>query len=303
MHYEDEKMNFELWLKNKVEIVEKALKDNFTKNDNKQKIIYESMEYSLFAGGKRLRPVIMLGVNEIFSKDYNNVLPFACAMEIIHTYSLVHDDLPAMDDDDYRRGRLSNHKKFGEATAILAGDGLLNMAFEIMLRESLKIDIDKELLIKAMSIIADSSGTEGMIGGQVVDMFCEESINDISDLEYLQKHKTGAIIRSSAVVGGLLGGATDIELKAIEKFADNLGSAFQIQDDILDVEGNAEKLGKPIGSDEGNNKKTYVSMIGLEEAKKLQEKLTNEAIESLSIFGEKSLMLIELCKYLLKREK
>ena len=296
-------MDFKLWLNNKVEIVEKALKDNFVRNENRQKLIYDAMEYSLFAGGKRLRSVIMLGVNEIFSNDYKSVLPFACAMEMIHTYSLIHDDLPSMDNDDYRRGKLSNHKKFGEAAAILAGDGLLNMAFEVMSRESLKLDTDKELLLKAISIIAKSSGSEGMIGGQIVDMFCEESINDISDLEYLQKHKTGAIIKSSAAVGALLGGASETELKTIEKFADNLGLAFQIQDDILDVEGSAEKLGKPVGSDESNNKKTYVSMLGLEEAKKLQKKLTNEAIEALGIFDEKSEMLIELCKYLLVREK
>lgn len=296
-------MNFELWLNNKVEIVEKALKDNFVRNENRQKLIYDAMEYSLFAGGKRLRSVIMLGVNEIFSKDYKFVLPFACAMEMIHTYSLIHDDLPSMDNDDYRRGKLSNHKKFGEAAAILAGDGLLNMAFEVMSRESLKLDTDKELLLKAISIIAKSSGSEGMIGGQIVDMFCEESINDISDLEYLQRHKTGAIIKSSAAVGALLGGASETEIKTIEKFADNLGLAFQIQDDILDVEGSAEKLGKPVGSDESNNKKTYVSMLGLEEAKKLQKKLTDEAIEALGIFGEKSEMLIGLCKYLLIREK
>ncbi len=296
-------MDFKLWLNNKVEIVEKALKDNFVRNENRQKLIYDAMEYSLFAGGKRLRSVIMLGVNEIFSNDYKSVLPFACAMEMIHTYSLIHDDLPSMDNDDYRRGKLSNHKKFGEAAAILAGDGLLNMAFEVMSRESLKFDTDKELLLKAISIIAESSGSEGMIGGQIVDMFCEESINDISDLEYLQKHKTGAIIKSSAAVGALLGGASETELKTIEKFADNLGLAFQIQDDILDVEGSAEKLGKPVGSDESNNKKTYVSMLGLEEAKKLQKKLTNEAIEALGIFDEKSEMLIELCKYLLVREK
>lgn len=296
-------MSFELWLNNKVEIVEKALKDNFIRNENRQKLIYDAMEYSLFAGGKRLRSVIMLGVNEIFSRDYKSVLPFACAMEMIHTYSLIHDDLPSMDNDDYRRGKLSNHKKFGEAAAILAGDGLLNMAFEVMSRESLKLDTDKELLLKAISIIAESSGSEGMIGGQIVDMFCEESINDISDLEYLQRHKTGAIIKSSAAVGALLGGASETEIKTIEKFADNLGLAFQIQDDILDVEGSAEKLGKPVGSDESNNKKTYVSMLGLEEAKKLQKKLTNEAIGALGIFGEKSEMLIELCKYLLVREK
>ena len=176
-------MNFELWLNNRTHIVEKALKCYFTKFDNKQKLIYDAMEYSLFAGGKRLRPIIMIGVNEMFSEENKNVLPFACAMEMIHTYSLIHDDLPAMDNDDYRRGRLSNHKKFDEATAILAGDGLLNMAFEVMLREGLKLDIDKELVLKAIYTIAKSSGSEGMIGGQVVDMFCEKSIKEISDLE------------------------------------------------------------------------------------------------------------------------
>lgn len=295
-------MKFELWLKDKVKTVENALRNNFVIKEGIEQQIYDAMEYSLFAGGKRLRPVIMLGVHEIYRNNNQAVLPFACAIEMIHTYSLIHDDLPAMDDDDYRRGKLSNHKKFGEAIAILAGDGLLNMAFEVMLRESLKLDIDKALLLKAISTIADSSGTKGMIGGQVVDMFCEESINNISDLEYLHRHKTGAIIKSSAIVGGLLGGASEDELTNIEKFADKLGLAFQIQDDILDVEGNEEKLGKPIGSDADNNKKTYVSMIGLDESKKLQEKLTNEAIEALSIFGDKANMLVELCKYLLSRE-
>lgn len=295
-------MKFELWLEDKVKTVENALRNNFVIKEGIEQQIYDAMEYSLFAGGKRLRPVIMLGVHEIYRNNNQAVLPFACAIEMIHTYSLIHDDLPAMDDDDYRRGKLSNHKKFGEAIAILAGDGLLNMAFEVMLRESLKLDIDKALLLKAISTIADSSGTKGMIGGQVVDMFCEESINNISDLEYLHRHKTGAIIKSSAIVGGLLGGASEDELTNIEKFADKLGLAFQIQDDILDVEGNEEKLGKPIGSDADNNKKTYVSMIGLDESKKLQEKLTNEAIEALSIFGDKANMLVELCKYLLSRE-
>lgn len=295
-------MSFELWLDNKVKIVEKALKDNFIRNKGREEQIYDAMEYSLFAGGKRLRPVIMLGVYEIFNNAYQIVLPFACAIEMIHTYSLIHDDLPAMDNDDFRRGKLSNHKKFGEAIAILAGDGLLNMAFEVMLRESSKLDEDKNLLLNTINIIAESSGAKGMIGGQVVDMFCQESINDVFALEYLHKHKTGAIIKSSAIVGGLLGGASEGELKNIEIFADNIGLAFQIQDDILDVEGDEQKLGKPIGSDKDNNKRTYVSILGLDESKKLKEKLTNEAIEALRQFGEKANMLVELCKYLLVRE-
>lgn len=295
-------MSFELWLDDKVKIVEKALRDNLIRRQGREEQIYDAMEYSLFTGGKRLRPVIMLGVNEIFNSNYQTVLPFACALEMIHTYSLIHDDLPAMDDDDYRRGKLSNHKKFGEALAILAGDGLLNMAFELMLRESLSSHEDKSLLLKAMNIIAESSGSRGMIAGQVVDMFGQDNSNDIKALEYLHKHKTGAIIKSSAIVGGLLGGASEGELKNIEIFADNIGLAFQIQDDILDVEGNEQKLGKPIGSDKDNNKMTYVSILGLNESKKLQEKLTNEAIEALKTFGDKSNMLVELCKYLLVRE-
>lgn len=296
-------MNFQEWFKNKVNIVEKALNANFIKHDNMQNIIYDSMGYSLFAGGKRLRPVIMLGVYEMFGDNYENVFPFACAMEMIHTYSLIHDDLPSMDDDDYRRGRLSNHKKFGEATAILAGDGLLNMAFEVMLRESIKTDLDKSIILKAMNIIANSSGSEGMIGGQIVDMFCEKDIKDLSGLEYLHKLKTGAIIKASAVVGGIIGGASEEDIKAIEGFSEKLGLAFQIQDDILDVVGNMDKLGKPIGSDKDNNKKTYVTMIGLDKSKKLQESLTNEAISYLDRFGDRAIMLKQLCKYLLTREK
>lgn len=296
-------MNFKLWLEKKVDIVEKALRTYCPDYDNMQKLIYESMKYSLFAGGKRLRPVIMLGVYEMFSDEYENVLPFACAMEMIHTYSLIHDDLPAMDNDDYRRGKLSNHKKFGEATAILAGDGLLNLAFEVMSVQSAKNSIDKEKALKAISIIATSSGTEGMIGGQVVDMFCEKKITDTEGLKYLQSLKTGAIIKSSAVVGGILGDADKNQLKCIEKFAENLGLAFQVQDDILDVEGDESKLGKPIGSDADNNKKTYVTMIGLEKSKELQHKLIDEAISALNCFGDKNIMLVELCNYLLNREK
>lgn len=294
-------MDFNIWFKEKVDIVNKALYKYCDIKENKQNIIYESMNYSLFAGGKRMRAILMLGVYEMFKEDNTKVLPFACSMEMIHTYSLIHDDLPAMDDDDFRRGKPSNHKKYGEALAILAGDALLNKAFELMLSEGIKLNIDKHLLIKAMSIISESSGTEGMIGGQVVDIFCDD-INDLEGLRYLQKLKTGAIIKSSALVGGVLGGASQKELLLIETFANKLGLAFQIKDDILDIEGDAKKLGKPIGSDQENNKKTYVSMIGMEESKRLLKKLTVEAIGCLEEFGDKSIQLINLCKFLLNRE-
>ncbi len=296
-------MNFNEWLNGKIDIIDSSLRENFIKKENKQKLIYEAIEYSLFAGGKRLRPVLMLGVFEMFADDFENVLPFACAIEMIHTCSLIHDDLPSMDDDDYRRGKLSNHKKFGEAVAILAGDGLLNMSFEVMFRKFSKIKRDASVLIEAMNVLANSSGVEGMIGGQIVDMFCEDSVKTTDDLEYLQSRKTGAIIGSSAHVGGLIGGASKVELEAIDIFAARLGLAFQIQDDILDVEGNQETLGKPIGSDKDNNKLTYVSLIGLDESKMLQAKLTQEAIDALKCFGERAEMLIGLCNFLLTREK
>lgn len=293
-------MEFKQWLNHKIELVEDGLRQNFQRKDNMQSVIYDACQYSLFAGGKRLRPVIMLASYEIFKDDCERIIPYACAMEMIHTYSLIHDDLPAMDNDDYRRGRLSNHKKFDEATAILAGDALLNKAFEVMLTASVSFD-DKQLAIQAMQTIANSSGTEGMIGGQIVDMYCNDSIKTIDDLKYLQDHKTGAIIKSSAMAGGILAGASEKEIEALKEFAGKLGLAFQIQDDILDVEGDENVLGKPIGSDEENNKKTYVTMLGLETAKKTQEKLTYEAVKSLECFGDRASNLTNLAIKLLDR--
>lgn len=294
-------MNLEDWMKEKVNQVDDALSQLIIQKENPQYIIYESMKYSLMSGGKRLRPLLLLGTYEIFKEDYKAV-PFACAMEMIHTYSLIHDDLPAMDNDDYRRGRLSNHKMFGEATAILAGDALLNKAFEVGLEAVKNSDLDINNSMRALSIIANSSGTEGMIGGQIVDMDGERKISNIDDLKYMYSLKTGAIIKSSVVAGAILGGADDEELNALEKYAEKLGLAFQIEDDILDVIGTQEKLGKPIGSDEANNKITYISFLSIEESKNEIEKLTDEAIESLNLFGDKAFYLSELAKYLTKRD-
>ncbi|HHZ00595.1 MAG TPA: polyprenyl synthetase family protein, partial [Tissierellia bacterium] len=227
-------------------------------------------------------------------------LPYACAMEMIHTYSLIHDDLPAMDNDDYRRGRLSNHKKFGEATAILAGDGLLNKAFETGLEAAIKSGNLNG--VKALKIIADSSGTEGMIGGQVIDMDGENIIRSLEDLKYMYSLKTGAIIKSSIKAGAVLAGAGQEETKALENYAEKIGLAFQIEDDILDVTGTQEKLGKAIGSDAVNNKITYLTFKSIDEARKDIEELTLEAVNSLTIFGGKARYLIELAKYLVGRE-
>lgn len=299
-------MEFKIWIEEKVNKIEKYLNNIIIEEESPQQLIYEAMNYSLLSGGKRLRPLLLLSAYELFHDDYESVLPFACAMEMIHTYSLVHDDLPAMDNDDYRRGRLSNHKKFGEAAAILAGDGLLNNAFEVGLKAALNINnnsnIDINKAVKALYVISKSSGANGMIGGQVVDIFGHDKLANIDDLKYMYSLKTGAIIKSSVQAGAILGGATDEQLKSLENYAEKIGLAFQIEDDILDVTSTQEKLGKAIGSDVANNKITYLSFLTIEEAQGLVESLSQEAIESLDIFEDKAKYLVDLAKYLTNRD-
>jgi len=294
-------MEFKNWMNEKVAKIDENLRTIIKEEENPQKIIYESMNYSLMSGGKRLRPVLLLGTYEIFQKNIEEVIPFACSMEMIHTYSLIHDDLPAMDNDDYRRGRLSNHKKYGEATGILAGDGLLNKAFEIGLEAALKGKLDINRSIRALCTIAKSSGVDGMIGGQIVDMYGHDKVSSIEDLKYMYSLKTGAIIKSSVVAGAILGGANDVEIAALEVYAEKLGIAFQIEDDILDVISTQEVLGKAIGSDAANDKITYLSFVNIDEAKEHVKMLTCQAIESLNIFGDKATYMIELAKYLTNR--
>lgn len=284
-----------------VKIIDKELEEYVKVLDNPQKSIYESMKYSLCAGGKRLRPSLLLITYTMFDSDYRKALPFACAMEMIHTYSLIHDDLPCMDNDDYRRGKLSNHKMYGEANALLAGDALLNKSFEICIEACQDFD-NMEYALRAVSIIASSAGTEGMIGGQVVDISSEGKISDIEMLKYMYSLKTGAIIESSIVAGAILGGANEEEIKKLEKFAQNLGIAFQIQDDVLDVIGDEKKLGKSIGSDVENNKITYLSFMDINKAKEHVKIYTKKAIENLDIFGEKSRYLKEISNVLVNRE-
>ena len=293
-------MEFKIWFEERTGIVDEYLGKMIIEKDSPQKIIYEAMNYSLLSGGKRLRPVLLIGAYEIFREDIYKALPYACAMEMIHTYSLIHDDLPAMDNDDYRRGKLSNHKKFGEANAILAGDALLNKAFETCLDAA--INSDNENSLKALRIIAESSGTEGMIGGQVLDMEGAGNITSIEDLKYMYSLKTGAIIKSSVKAGAILAGSSLEEIKALEIYAEKIGIAFQIEDDILDVVSTKEKLGKAIGSDAANNKITYLTFKNIEEAKKDVDSLTSEAIESLSIFGDRAEHMIQLASYLTGRE-
>ncbi len=295
-------MNFKIWMNKKINKVEEYLESVVKESENPQKLIYEAMNYSLLSGGKRLRPLLLLGAYELFQNNEDAAMPFACAMEMIHTYSLIHDDLPAMDNDDYRRGRLSNHKRFGEAAAILAGDGLLNKAFETGLEAALEHKINIESALKALAEIAGSSGSDGMIGGQVVDMFGHDKISSLEDLKYMYSLKTGAIIKSSVTAGALLGGADEKELRALESYAEKIGLAFQIEDDILDVTGTLEKLGKAAGSDAANDKITYLTFVSIEEAQSTVIKLTEEAIESLDAFGEKAAHLAELARYLTNRD-
>ena len=285
-------------LKEKIALIDKNLDKYLTVKDNPQKIIYEAMRYSVFAGGKRLRPILMLSFCEMCGGDVSEVIPFACAMEMIHTYSLIHDDLPAMDNDDLRRGMPTSHIKFGEATAILAGDALLNHAFEVVSEYS---GSEPQKAIKAINMLAMSSGTEGMIGGQVVDIESEGKQITLDELRYLHLGKTGAIIRSACTIGALLGGGSEEEIAAADEFAKNLGIAFQIQDDILDVEGTEEELGKPIGSDAEEDKNTYVSLLGLEKSNELQKEYSQKAKDALTVFGDRAEFLKELTDYLTSR--
>ena len=281
-----------------IDLAESALQEYMQVIDNPQKKIYEAEEYSLMAGGKRLRPVIMMMTAKMCGLSPEKVLSFATAIEMIHTYSLIHDDLPAMDNDDLRRGKPTNHKVFGEAIAILAGDALLTKAFEIAASTNCE-GISPEQVIRAISVLSKTAGDNGMIGGQVVDI--ESRNEDEALLKYLHSLKTGALIKASGMIGAILAGAKDEEIHAVESFCGNLGIAFQIQDDILDVVGDEAELGKPIGSDAENEKSTYVTLFGVEKAEEMAEEYTNKAIESLSVFEDSS-ELCNLAKKLMGRK-
>ena len=282
-------------LKEKAKKIDNALNMYIIPQSNEQSIIYDAMRYSLMAGGKRLRPMLMLECASLCGGDEDTVMPFACAMEMIHTYSLIHDDLPAMDNDDLRRGMPTNHIKFGEATAILAGDALLTKAFEITSEAK---NIAPEKAMQAISMLASSAGTEGMIGGQVIDMEYEGKSITLDTLKKMHLLKTGAIIRSSCKIGVLLAGGDEQQIQAVDDFASNLGIAFQIRDDILDVEGDTSTLGKKVGSDIESDKNTYTKLMELDEAKRLVKEYSERAKSALSVFGERADFLLSLTDYL-----
>lgn len=278
------------------EIIEKALDEVFKVNNPKQKLVFASSRYSLLNGGKRLRAMLLLEFCRIFRGNFENAIPYAKAIEMIHAYSLIHDDLPCMDNDDYRRGKPTNHKVYGEALALLAGDNLLNGAYEIMLQESIK----GEQFARAGALIAKAAGGFGMIGGQVLDM--KEGVKTEEDLILMVSLKTGRLFYAACMAGAVLGGADENELLKVKEFSEKLGLAFQIADDILDVTGNFEVLGKLTKSDETNNKYTFVSAYGLENAQIMVDRLTDCAINALSDIPNTE-FLISIADNLRKREK
>lgn len=278
---------FEQMRKEKIAHIEEVLNKYLPKEEGYAAKVMEAMNYSVLAGGKRLRPMLMEETYRMFGGSEQVIEPFMAAQEMIHTYSLVHDDLPCMDDDEYRRGRKTTHAVYGEGMAVLAGDALLNYAFETACKAfSLTEDVQKTA--RALTILANKAGIYGMIGGQTADIMAEDADPDTVTEElllYIHKNKTAALIQSSMMIGAVLAGADTKQINDIEKIGYNIGIAFQIQDDILDVTGTFEELGKPIGSDEENNKVTYVTLMGLEKAKEEVAKLSKEAVTLLKEMG------------------
>ena len=295
-------MSLKTELKKRLAVIDKELEVFLPIYSDPQGVIFESMRYSMFAGGKRLRPILMLAACEFVGGNKALAMPYACALEMIHTYSLIHDDLPAMDDDDYRRGKLTNHKVYGDGLAILAGDGLLNLAYETMLNTVKDFTGFSERKIKAMLEISQASGVHGMIGGQVVDLLSENKKIDGDTLYFIHYHKTASLIIASVRAGAIIGGASDEELEALTRYAKNIGLGFQITDDILDLIGDEKKIGKKVGSDLQNQKSTFPSIYGLEYSKSKVMELLDDSIEALQPFGNRATFLMELAEYLVKRD-
>lgn len=289
----------EFWQK-RLQSVENQLKNELLANPSLEGRLAEAMEYSLMAGGKRVRPMLLMAAADAVGGDGSKFLTSACAIEMIHTYSLIHDDLPAMDNDDYRRGKLTNHKVYGDGMAILAGDALLTLAFEVLLRQEGVSDAVKLSVVREFSIAA---GQSGMVGGQALDLASEGKRIDLKTLQKLHMGKTGALFRAAIRSGAILAGADSEKLEALTTYADKFGLAFQITDDILDVTGDEAVIGKPVGSDERNDKSTYVTLTSLEEARELAQKTVDEAVASLNPLGDKASFLRKLVESLLIRKK
>ena len=293
-------MDFKEQLKEYQEIVNKELEKYLRKNECPEKVLNDSMEYSLMAGGKRLRPILVLATYKLFNEDIEKCMPYAVAIEMVHNFSLIFDDLPGIDNDDIRHGKPTNHKKFNEATAILAGDGLLNYAY-IVISKDLK-DM-KEISNKIKVFNEFSIAVDRMIAGEYVDTELEGKQISKETLEYIHKNKTGALLKLCVRMGAILANASDKDISKLTNYAEKIGLAFQIKDDILAEEGNEEILGKPVGNDKEMGKCTYVSQYGLEKSKEILDKITKEAIEELNEYGDKAEFLKDLALYIENRNK
>ena len=308
-----DEVQFKEALNEKSAQVESLLKEYLPKEEGYQKKVIQAMNYSLMAGGKRLRPILMYETYRMLGGKGKEIYPFMAAMEMVHTYSLVHDDLPAMDNDEYRRGRKTTHVVYGEAFAILAGDGLLNYAFETALKafslcdpeEPTELSVQYERIGRALQVLAKKAGIYGMIGGQNADIEAEAQTKPLSreQLLFIHEHKTAALIQAAMMVGAILAGAEEKEVSLVEKCAYNIGVAFQIQDDILDVIGDSKELGKQVGSDEKNHKQTYVTINGLEKSQREVAELSREAVTILEQLPGDQEFLAQLILMLIDRRK
>ena len=296
-------MDFKEELKHYQEIVNRELEKYIIKKECQEKKLNQSMEYSLMAGGKRLRPILVLSTYRLFREDIRKCFPYSVAIEMVHNFSLIHDDLPGIDNDDFRHGKLTNHKKFNEATAILAGDGLLNSAY-IVISNDLKNTENKEEQVKKLQVFNEFAlAVDRMIAGEYVDTEYEGKEITTEDLNYIHENKTGALLKLCVRMGAILGGANDKDLENLTSYAEKIGLAFQIKDDILSVEGDEKILGKPVGNDKKLEKCTYVSKYGIDKSKEILGKITKEAIKKLESFGNKAEFLRDLALYIENRNK
>jgi len=293
--------NFDNYLKEKKALIDSAINEYFSQYKFPKELC-DSMRYSIVDSGKRIRPILTIATAELFDTPIDMVLPFAVAIEAIHTYTLIHDDLPAMDNDDFRRGKLTNHKVFGEAIAILAGDAMLTEAFHIMTKECINKKIPLRKAMLAINEIAYRCGVNGVVGGQVVDILSENKRIDFSTLEYIHTHKTGALILASIRVALHLSKVKKADYENLTRYGGYVGLAFQIMDDILDVEGDFSKLGKKVGADAEKKKNTYPSIVGLKESKDILKNLTIKAVECLESYGDKAQFLRDFALYLSSRQ-
>ena len=299
-------MEFKENLKKYQDIVNEELEKYIRKGNCPEEVLNNSMEYSLLAGGKRLRPILVLATYELFKEDYEECMPFAVAIEMVHNFSLIHDDLPEIDNDDFRHGKPTNHKQFGHATALLAGDGLLNQAYMVISDEilySIENQYKENFHNKARAFNEFTKAVDRMIAGEYLDTELEGKSIPKEMLEYIHVNKTGALLKLCARMGAILADASEKDIERLSKYAEKIGLAFQIKDDILSEEGNPEITGKPVGNDKELNKCTYVSYYGLEGAKAELDNITKEAINELEIYGKKAEFLRQLAMYIKDRNK